>query len=168
MKNDIKDAAQELKRAIRRVAPQVRREAEEIRLRLTHSERLALSRLMNFAQDSGVTITQLGEWYGSKDRKTISDLLGYMHLDPPEGAEVRVKPLHQYFEVEEVDDHRVKVTTKEPVPPEAWDKAQESVAWEGSLITDGVVTDNVNALWIELKQGTLADDLGIGEKFEGI
>ena len=163
MKEQLIEAIRKLKTANRQANPQVRKEADEARMRLTHNERMEVSILMNQARDAGTTVTELGQWYGTSDRRTIMDLIEYLHTAPES-----VQPLESYFKVEEVDEYQVRVRTIHPVPAAAWSTPPDEPRWEGEVVTDGVITSENNPLWVELKTTDLASRLGIGDLFNGV
>lgn len=118
------------------------------------------------AEAEGYSLKEIGQAYGTKNRKTIRDLLDYTVTDFDYTPPGRTKELHHYFDVIEVGDGRVTIKTNEPVPINLWEVADAPNDWEGSVTTDGAISDEYNVLWKELRSTNLPFLLGIRDLFD--
>lgn len=164
--NQFREARATLKFKTDEVNVQLREELAQRRRELVSEEYDVLALLAQRAVDEGHTITSLCHAYGTRSRRTIMDLLDHIVTDLSYTPPGTTKAIHEYFDVERLEDGRVTISSNEPVPIHVWEVARPSHMWEGSLTTDGVISDDYGPLWEELRQTNLPFMLGIREIFE--
>lgn len=158
MEDQVKAAVEAFRAANNQAKKQLVSEMRQRRDELTLEERLTLARVMQKARASGVTVTRLCEWYGTTSRNTVQDLL---NMDTQSNA----TGVATYLTYERINADQVRIYAHEPIPTSAWEVATPSRPWQGEVVTDGVLTDNANYLWEELKKTDLPEQLGLKELF---
>lgn len=168
MIEDIRKAKTAFQVKTQEVNEQLKEEFAQKRDDLVHRERYTLAKILQNARLSGKSVSELCRMYGTKNRKTVMDLLDYAEsaFDKVEPERKVLSSLSDHLKVEHLEDGRVKIYTVSPIPVNMWQKANTVAPWEGTLTTDGVVSDDYGPLWEELRSTNLPFKLGIKEIFE--